>query len=208
MDKSTLLGNMPSYYVTSLVVDNINNANAIELTTFKNSIIETLNQFFIETATYTLPKYERELGIEVNNSLDYYTRRSRLKSKLRGQGTVTIKLIENVAESFMNGEVNIIEDNANYSFTVKFVGEKGIPPNIDDLKKAIEDIKPAHLAVIYAYNYTTWGEVKKSSWGFIKQNTWGNLKLSDDVEVPKIYKTWDEASTMVWNDFAGYIWGN
>ncbi|MNP69599.1 hypothetical protein D3C76_1657190 [compost metagenome] len=29
----------------------------------------------------------------------------------------------------------------------------GIPPNLDDLKAAIEEIKPAHMAVEFEFNY-------------------------------------------------------
>lgn len=155
MDKATLLSYMPGYYRTSKVIDNLNNANALELDGFDKKLDNALNQFFIDTADFTLERWEKEFGIAVNNSYDTEFRRSRIKSKLRGQGTITISLIKNVSESFSNGEVDVIEDNPNYSFTVKFTGTKGVPPNLDDLKAAIEAIKPAHLAVLYTFTYNT-----------------------------------------------------
>ena len=176
MDKSTLLSYMPRYYRTSKVIDNINTANSSELTKFTERLDNTLDQFFVDTADYTLDRWEKELGIEVNNNYDINFRRSRIKSKLRGQGTVTINLIKNVSETFSNGEVDVIEDNPSYSFMIKFVGTRGVPPNLDDLKKAIEDIKPAHLAVTYAFTYTVWKEVKAITWGEVKTGTWGDLK--------------------------------
>lgn len=176
MDKVTLFSYMPNYYKTSKIIDNLNNANAKELDGFDKKLDSVLNQFFLDTADFSLERWEKELGLEVNNSYDIEFRRSRIRSKRRGQGTITVNLIKNVAESFSNGEVDTIEDNPNYSFTVKFVGVKGIPPNLDDLKKAIEDIKPAHLAVTYTFTYTVWQEVKSITWGQVKTGTWEDLK--------------------------------
>jgi len=168
---------MPNYYKTSIVIDNLNNANAIELDSFDKKLDGVLNQFFVDTADYSLERWERELGITVNNNYDTNYRRSIILSKIRGQGTVTIKLIKNVAESFENGDVNVIENNTEYSFTIKFVGTKGIPPNIDDLKKAIEDIKPAHLAVLFEFTYNLWNYAKTLSWETVKTGTWQTLKV-------------------------------
>ena len=147
---------MPSYYKTSIVVDNLNTANSSELTTFKNKLDNTLNQFFIDSSDFTLERWESELGLEINNSLDVDSRRTRIKSKIRGQGTVTVNLIKNVAESFINGEVTLTENNASYEFTIKFISTKGIPPNIEDFQKSIEEIKPAHLAYKIEYTYNTY----------------------------------------------------
>jgi uncharacterized protein YmfQ (DUF2313 family) len=137
-----------------------------ELHDFKSKLEEALNQFYIDAATYTLERWERELGIPVNHSKPIEFRRSVIKSKLRGSGTVTVKMIKNVAESYGNGEVEIIEDNANYAFTIKFVGIRGIPPNLNDLKTAIEEIKPAHIRHKFSYTYLIWDEqdTKNPTW--------------------------------------------
>ncbi len=177
MDKNTLLSYMPGYYKTSKVVDNLNNANALELNNYHQKLEEVFNQFFINTADFSLEKWEKELGLVVDNSYNTEFRRSRIMSKIRGQGTVTINLIKAVSESYANGEVDVIENNSDYSFAVKFVGLKGIPPNLDDLKKAIEDIKPAHLAVVYEFTYNPWNYAKSFTWEDIKQNTWETLKV-------------------------------
>lgn len=169
---------MPKYYKTSKVIDNINTANSAELTKFKERLDGVLNQFFLDTADFSLERWEKDLGIEINNNLNIDFRRSRIKSKLRGQGTVTIKLLKNVAESFSNGQVEIIENNANYEFTIKFVGTLGIPPNMNDLEKAIEEIKPAHLGYKFEYTYLTWDEFDNYNKTF---NEWDALNL-----------TWDE----------------
>lgn len=167
---------MPGYYKTSQVIDNLNNADAVELNRLDEKLDSALNQYFVDSADFTLERWEKELGIEVNNNYSPEFRRTRILSKIRGQGTITINLIKTVSQSFSNGEVNITENNAQYSFTVKFIGTKGIPPNIDDLKNAIEDIKPAHLQAIFEFTYNPWSYVKTMTWGQVKENTWASLK--------------------------------
>lgn len=178
---STLLSYQPAYYQDSIVINNINNTNAIELNSLNTKIENVLNQFFANTADTSLERWEKDLGLEVINNYDTSYRRSKILSRLRGKGTTTIAMIKNVAESFQNGEVNVIEDNANYSFTIKFVGIKGIPPNIEDVYKSIEEIKPAHLAVNYEFRYATWNELSTYDESNLYKYTWGGL-LNGELE--------------------------
>ncbi|QEK12571.1 DUF2313 domain-containing protein [Crassaminicella thermophila] len=151
-----LMKYLPGYYKTSQVIANITDVENSEIQQFKTSLDNTLNQFFVDLADTSLDRWEKELGIPVNKNKDIKYRRSVIKSKIRGQGTITINLIKNVAESYSNGEVEVTENNSNYLFTITFVGTKGIPPNMDDLKNAIEDIKPAHLGFTFEYTYNTY----------------------------------------------------
>lgn len=149
--------------------ENINNLS--------KSLNETIDQGFISSATNLLSRYEKIYGLEVDISKSNDFRRERIKAKLRGQGTTTKELIKNVVSSFSNGDVEVIEDSANYTFKIKFVGVKGIPSNMADLILTIEEIKPAHLSFSFEYSYNTWSDIKKSTWQNIKIDTWQNLKV-------------------------------
>lgn len=171
-----LMKHMPNYYKTSQVIKKITDSEDKELQLFEQRLNNTLNQFFVDLADSSLERWEAELGIPVNNSKPAEFRRSVIKSKLRGAGTVTVELIKNVSESYSNGEVDITEDNPNSIFTVTFVGTVGIPPNLDDLKNAIEEIKPAHLGVLYEFIYNTWDDLKTFTWDYLSNNTWEEIK--------------------------------
>lgn len=161
---------LPDFLRGSQVFVSLLDAVGTEFNQYRANIEDVLKQFYVETATETgLALWEQMLGLSsyAGKSLDQ--RRSRIISKLRGMGTVTVSLIKNVAESYVYGTVEVTENPAAYSFTVKFVDSRGIPPNLDDVKAAIEEIKPAHLAVAYQFSYTTWGEL--NTWG----ETWGDL---------------------------------
>ncbi|QEK13769.1 DUF2313 domain-containing protein (plasmid) [Crassaminicella thermophila] len=169
---------LPNYYRTSKVMTNITDVYDIELQEFQTKLDNTLNQFFVDLADASLERWEKELGISVNKNKDIKYRRSVIKSKIRGQGTITINLIKNVAESYSNGEVEVTENNSNYSFTITFVGTKGIPPNMDDLKNAIEDIKPAHLGFTFEYTYNTYQ--------YLSQFTHADLALYTHIDLREV----------------------
>lgn len=120
---------------------------------------DVLNQFYVETATWGLDLWEQMLGLPITPLQATDERRSKIISKLRGIGTVTVEMIQNVSEAYSNGTVSVIEDNTNYKFTIKFISALGIPPNLTDLKDAIERIKPAHLEVAYEFTYNTYSTV-------------------------------------------------
>ena len=134
-----------------------------------------LQQLNVTTATWGLDTWEEALGIdkEAGKTLEY--RRARIMAKLRGAGTATPQMIENVAASFSGRKVEIIEHNADAVFEIKFVDVLGIPPDMEDLTAAIEEIKPAHLAYFFTYLFRKWGEVAEKTWGALAPYTWDDI---------------------------------
>lgn len=167
---------VPSFISEIIEMETIYDLQGAELGGLLCYLDDIFKQFFIDTATWGLVYWENEYGLETNLTMSYEERREVIKAKKRGQGTTTKEMIKNVAEAFSGGEVNIIEDNANYSFIVQFIGIKGIPKNMQIFKNMLEDIKPAHLAYSFKYTYTVWNVLKE------KNLTWSNSKV----------KTWDE----------------
>ena len=137
---------------------------------------DLLAQMHVDTATWGLAFWERGLGLETDISKPYSFRRTRIKSKLRGFGTTTKELIQNVAAAFSNGAVEVTEHNDESYFEVTFSGSVGIPPNMDDLTAAINEIKPAHLDFFYVYIYRTWAMVSHLKWSEVAQYTWAQLR--------------------------------
>jgi len=144
---------VPKFISQSKTMSATYNSEQLEINNTNSSIKDIVNQCFIDTATWGLAYWESFLGITTDLSKDISYRRTVAKSKIRGQGTVTVSMLQNVANSFNNGKVTITEHPSIYSFEVKFSSVIGIPPNLQDLKDALEQIKPAHLVVTYTYSY-------------------------------------------------------
>lgn len=142
---------------------------------------DVLKQCFIDTATWGLTLWEEEYGIKTNLNSSYEERREVIKAKKRGQGTCTKALIKNVTEAFSGGECRVIENTAPYTFTIQFVGVKGIPKNMKGLISAIDEIKPAHLVYNFKYTYTSWDylESKNLTHDDTDKITWDDLEIYD-----------------------------
>ncbi len=142
----------------------------------EHELADLLDQCFISTATWGLTRWEEVYGLTTNMALSYEQRREILMAKLRGQGTTTLQMIKETAETFSGGEIEVIEDNSNYHFTVRFIGIKGIPRNMNAFISMLEDIKPAHLSYSFEYRYTTWGEPIDRSWNSVRNFTWDSIR--------------------------------
>jgi Uncharacterised protein conserved in bacteria (DUF2313) len=135
-------------------------SEAVEFEALHADIADVLAQFFIDTATWGLSNWESLVGVTVDESKPLSQRRSVVKSKLRGVGTVTVGLIKNVAESWYGGEVEVTEQSALYTVTVEFVSSYGVPENLADVEKALLDIIPAHLELAFEFRYVTYDAMK------------------------------------------------
>lgn len=172
-----LINLLPDYYKGNRTMEELQEIFSNDINHFVGGFDETIDQCFVNTATSLLSRYENIYGLQVDVSKSDEFRRERIKAKIRGVGTVTKQMIEAVARSYSNGEVEVIEDPANYSFKVKFVGTKGLPPNMADLTVTIEEIKPAHLAFEFEYTYNTWNDVAHMTWGEASAYTWEQLRV-------------------------------
>ena len=73
------------------------------------------------------------------------------------------------------------EADAPRTVKVSFPYNRGIPENIGELKRRIEQILPCHLGVEYIFEYLLWGELEKwlPSWSELeaKVGSWGELEV-------------------------------
>lgn len=121
-----------------------------ELVLADKSMSELDDQLSIDTATWALELYELELGIKTDTNKPLNERRAVIKSRWRGTGKLDNKVIEEVIDSFTNGDVSVDFDG---NIIINFNGLYGIPGNMEDVFQAVEEVKPAHLAVVYEYMF-------------------------------------------------------
>ena len=149
----SLINKLPSFY-DNYITKPIQDSFTVEADLINDKVEKTLEQFFVDSATYGLDYWEKMLGISKNNN-DIQTRRENIKAKMRSRGTTTLSVIKNICEAYSNGEVDIIVNHSDYSFVIDFIGSIGIPRAFAELDKTINEIKPCHLAHSYRFNYNT-----------------------------------------------------
>lgn len=171
-----LLDHLPPFHAGSFETSAIQGALDGRLDELLSARDDGLLQLDLATATWGLSLWEEAYGIETDITRADEFRRSRVMSRMRGQGTTTAAMIQSVAESFANGAVEVEEQPGEHRFKLRFVGALGVPPNMDDLTAAIEEIKPAHLAFEHVFIYRTWREVRDKTWGEVSAFTWDQLR--------------------------------
>ena len=123
---------------------------------FENAIQPAMNKLeaafwtmadniIVDTATDLLPLWEWAYGLTGTGTIE--ARRAAVKAKMRGAATTTEELIRSVARAYSDSEPDLIVDNPKYSFYLYLYSNVGdTPEDLDNLRRVIEEIKPAHLA--------------------------------------------------------------
>lgn len=175
----SLINKLPSFYDNNITRP-MQDSFSIEANLINNEVTNTLNQFFVDTATYGLDKWEKMLGISKNN-FDFLTRRENVRAKMRSKGTTTFTMIKNLCEAYSNGIVEINVDHSNYSFEIVFVSTIGVPLSFEELDRVINEIKPCHLAHSYKFNYNTNKDVSKYTHEQLANYTHEEIRNSSEL---------------------------
>lgn len=123
----------------------------LSLDEYKAYLDDVALQFNVDTATWGLDVFEKELGV-IWRGKPIDDRRASIKAKWRSSGKSDIYLIQQVADAWKNGKVKV-EFREDGKIHIIFVGEYGVPTNLEDLENAIDEVKPAHLPLFYHFAY-------------------------------------------------------
>ena len=137
---------------------------------------DLLDQFFIDTATWSLYLWEQSYGILVDESKPLETRRSAVRDKMTAAGNTTAEMVRQLAMAMTGYEARVVVNSADYSFSLEFLGESNTLADIDvsQVRNMVEQIKPAHLRFIISG--LTWADVESVllTWQWFEDNptTW------------------------------------
>jgi Uncharacterised protein conserved in bacteria (DUF2313) len=145
-----MIKTLPIFMRKSKIFNEIFTSEEKQLNVLETDLNDVRLQMDINTATWGLDIFEKELEIKTDYSKPLDDRRSVIKSKLRGSGKADSILIKVVADSYTNGDVIV---SFNGQIVIKFTSNFGIPPNLEDVKTALENVKPAHLGIKYEFKY-------------------------------------------------------
>lgn len=98
-----------------------------------------------------------------------------IRAKMRGVGAVTPELIKHVAESYKHGAVSVVNHPAEYTVTITFIDEYGVPARYEQLQTDIRKLVPAHYAIDWVMLYRLWQDVKPYTWAQVNNATWADV---------------------------------
>lgn len=150
---SSLIIYLPRYYQDSPPVTELERVMGEQAEALLDAKEDTVNQLWIDTATWGLDLWEQWVGLPVDRNSSYSARRGRIKAKLRGQGTTTAEMIANVVASFgySADQVSVVEHPESYQFEVILADLAEAPGDTAAITDAVNEIKPAHLDWWFTY---------------------------------------------------------
>lgn len=95
--------------------------------------------------------WEEKMQITPKHSQDLAGRRATIEARWKATGKVNVELIQEVADSWKYGKVDV-EFNEN-KIEITFNDTLGMPKDTDGLKAALEEVKPAHIPIIFIAIY-------------------------------------------------------
>lgn len=134
--------------------------------------IYNFNDFDKLSAKY-LELYEAMLGIPTDESKSLADRRAYVWAMWNKSTPPTKEAIQAICDAWMNGECEVAA-GAGY-VEITFNSVMGVPSDLDTLKKALLDVLPAHLEVIWGFKY------------LLIQDIHGVMTLTEIEETPLSY---------------------
>ena len=152
MNKDNLLKAINGLYRKDEWLNELFSCIGAEMDGMDGDIKDVKNNVFVDTATELgIAYYEKITNTVPRAGQTLDERRSAVLAKLRSDGMVTLDMLQNVADAWKNGEIEVSFTNGKINLT--FVGDYGVPTDLAALKAVLEEIKPAHLPIDYAFRY-------------------------------------------------------
>ena len=118
-----------------------------------NTIIQALHDnFFFDTLdVYGCEYFEKLLNVPLKPGDSLENRRAKIQAKWLSNHHNSIALIQIVCDCWRNSEVEA--DFIGGKIVITFLRKYGVPADINSLKEAINEIKPAHIPYVCKYKY-------------------------------------------------------
>lgn len=111
-----------------------------------------VDQMSLDKVSWNLPVEERIAAIFPKPTQTTQERREMLKAKWRMiWGKISEESIQAVCDAWQNGATEVTFDRG--MIHIRFVGEKGIPSDLDTLLGMLRTAIPAHLGIDYTFAF-------------------------------------------------------
>ena len=143
-----MITKIPKHWLNNSQIPEIVNAIQPEIDNIQDIIEDFWAQIFIDTATWALPYWERDYGLTANANDTIENRRSAVKAQMRGAQTVTLPVLQSIADVWCN---NVTVEDTGHAIHLDFAPDSN-KKNMYTLIKAVRDTMPAHLPLLNTIN--------------------------------------------------------
>jgi hypothetical protein len=177
--KDDLINNLHEIYRTDPWIIEIFQSAGLSLDEIIDLILKMYTNYWFDTMDELgISTLEKILDFKTNPNTPIEDRRSQLEARWKSNGKCDLNLLQQVANSWKNGDVEV--KLVNGKIQIIFVGEGGVPADLQGLEDALEAIKPAHLGIYYVFKFLYWNLLESWNLTFNEletQNlTWDGLE--------------------------------
>lgn len=151
MFSENLMKDINAIYRNDELIKQLLDSVGIELDEFNFSVDDLVAQYWTDTVTWGIPIWENLLGIKTDENKNINDRRATIEARWKSDGKSDLNLIQAICNTWKNGEVSVAFVNGQIKLTFNSI--IGVPVDLQGLLNAVDDVKPAHLAVIYVLKY-------------------------------------------------------
>lgn len=145
-----MIDRLPPYERENKIINAIYDVLGAELDKSLYEIEDLYKQFNIDTATWGLAAWEKNLKLTGGSGLTLRQRRARIKTKLRGSAKVDIELLKTMIQDYYDNEVYVDFDGI-IRFNLPLEGYSF--QHNERVENIIKNTRPAHLG--YEIDYYT-----------------------------------------------------
>lgn len=182
---SDMLDYLPWYEKPSLVFKEILKSYDRELKRLEQDLNIAESNIFLDSVIDGLSIYERDFNVKPEQVYNYRLRRDYLMGLWQSMfSQTTEESIKETINFYAGRELDIEIEQVSGQvgmYIIKFVGELGIPANMDKIKSGIERIWPAHLGFGFSYKYLTWGHIGGKKWSDLSIKSWEEVRTWKEV---------------------------
>ena len=110
----------------------------------RKAILDALDQFFVERATWGLEMWERVLGIPTNPLESTEMRRKTIRLKVRQPGSVTDEFMTKLVNQYISDAQGVVLSFPS-EYRIEILYRGGTILDYDNVRKSIREYLPAHL---------------------------------------------------------------
>lgn len=152
MRKEDLLRRINKLNAADPMVRDVMKAIGTEMDLADAKTAELIGDMFFDTCTETMLKaYEKEAAITPQKGQNLEGRRAAVEAKWKSSGKADLEILRQVAASWKNGKVEV--DFVDNKIQIAFTDEFGLPEDRAGLEIALDEVKPAHLPIVYFVRY-------------------------------------------------------